>query len=104
MSTPDPQTFERKVLEAETQKLSYYTEKANTEAAQQKKENLFIHLSVKEILMNLSRSFVNILNDLMAPGGTSNIISILTKEDRLIYVGLILLFIALSIYLIDITG
>lgn len=106
-SEPESQTFERKVINAENQKLTYYTEKANKAAAEQKTENLFINLSVKEILSNLSAAFVGILNDLMTPEtplSVSTVLHILTKEDRLIYVGLVLLFVAFSIYLIDITG
>jgi hypothetical protein len=108
MSTPEPQTFERKVLNDEKTKLTYYTEKANIVATQEKTENMFINLSVKQILVNLSNAFVGILNDFMSPPGgvlnTATAISILTKEDRLIYVGLLVLFISFSIYLIDITG
>ncbi len=102
----DSQTFERKVLETEKQNLTYYTEKANKAATQQKTENLFINLSIKEILVNLSKTFVGILNDLMTPGNLTGgrIIEILFKEDRMIYVGLLILFIAFSIYLIDITS
>jgi hypothetical protein len=108
MAMAESQTFERKVLETENKNLTYYTEKTNKEAIQQKTENLFINLSIKEILINLSKTFVGILNDLLTPGNLSltggRIIDILFKEDRMIYVGLLILFISFSIYLIDITS
>jgi hypothetical protein len=101
----DSETFQRKVLETENQKLTYYTEKANKSASEEKTENLFINLSLKQIFINLTTAFVGILNDILTPGFEfRNILSVLTKEDRLIYVGMVILFVSFSIYLIDITG
>ena len=107
VSTEEAQTFQRKVLTAEKEKLSYYTEKTNKEVSQEKTENLFMNLSLRQILLNLSNAFINILNDLLEPGASKSpkdILNILTKEDRMIYLGLVLLFFAFSMYLIDITS
>ena len=99
-------TFQKKVQDLEKQKLTYYTEKTNSIVADDKKENLFIHLSLREIIMNISKTFVDILDDLLKlkPASVREYLDILSKGDRLIYVGIIVVFIAFCLYLIDITN
>ncbi len=99
-------TFQKNVQEFERQKLTYYTEKTNSIATDEKTENLFIHLSLREIIMNISKTFVGILDDILTlkPASFREYLDIVSKEDRLIYVGIIVIFIAFCLYLIDITN
>jgi len=59
------ETFQKKVQALEKQKLTYYTEQTNSIVADDRKENLFIHLSLKQIIMNISKTFIGILDDLL---------------------------------------
>ena len=99
-------TFQKKVQDLEKQKLTYYTEKTNSIVTDDKTENLFIHLSLREIIMNISKTFIDILDDLLKlkPASVREYLDILGKGDRLIYVGIIVVFIAFCLYLIDITN
>jgi hypothetical protein len=101
------ETFQKKVQDLETQKLTYYAEKTNAASAQEKTENLFIHLSLRQIMMNISNTFIGIMNDILNPADPAtprDYLSIISKDDRLIYVGIIVVFIAFCLYLVDITS
>ena len=100
---PTGETFEKKVADAENIKLTYYTEKAKEETDKTQEENLFINLSISQIMKNIARTFIDIMNDLVREG-PRDLIRILGREDRMIYVGIIILFITFCIYLVDITG
>jgi hypothetical protein len=104
ISQPDSQTFERRVLDNEGQKLTYYSEKSNRLKIDETTEKLFINLSLKEILMNISLTIINIINDIVQCGIRSprDILSILGRDDRLIYVGIVIIFISFGIYVVDI--
>jgi hypothetical protein len=102
----DSGTFQKKVQDLEKQKLTYYTEQTNSIVADDRAENLFIHLSLRQIIMNISKTFIGILDDLLTlkPASVREYLDILSKGDRLIYVGIIVVFIAFCLYLIDITN
>ncbi len=97
------ETFQKKAIDVENTKLTYYTEKAKEDAVQTQEENLFINLSISEILKNISRTFIDIMNDITKEG-PRDLIRIIGRGDRMIYVGIIILFISFSIYLVDITA
>jgi len=99
------ETFQKKVQDLETQKLTYYSEKTNTAAAEEKTENLFIQLSLRQIMINISNTFIGIMNDILTPSSEGrDYLAIISKEDRLIYVGIIVVFLAFCLYLVDITS
>ena len=103
ISQPGSETFEKRVLESEKQKLTYYTAKTNSEQSEELTENMFINLSLREIFANFAKTIIDIMNDLTV-SGTKDILNTFSKDDRLIYIGLLIVFIAFSIYLIDITS
>uniref|UniRef100_A0A6C0J4F0 Uncharacterized protein n=1 Tax=viral metagenome TaxID=1070528 RepID=A0A6C0J4F0_9ZZZZ len=86
--------------------IKYYSEISNKDRSIEEGNHLLLNLSLREILAKWSETFVNIINEITS--GNKNdlrsIISIFVKGDRMIYVGLTLIMIAFSIYLIDITG
>jgi hypothetical protein len=98
----DP-TFQKKVIDVENAKLTYYTEKAKEETSRGQEEKLFINMSLGQIMANISRTFIDIINELMTKG-PGDLLQILGREDRMIYVGIIILFITFCIYIVDITG
>lgn len=98
--------FEQRVLKGEEEQLRYYAEKSNQQQQQHTEDQLLLNLSIRQILMNWSQTFVDILTDLATGQATGprSLIKILVRGDRMIYVGLTLVLIAFSMYLVDITG
>lgn len=106
LTHPENMAFEQRVLEGEQEQLHYYAERSNQKQANDKRDQLLVNLSIKQILSNWSQTFVDILTDLTTGQvtGVRSLLKVLFKDDRMIYVGLTLVMIALSIYLIDITS
>lgn len=99
-------SYEREVIEQEGKKLEYYTERANEKREDTAEGMLFIHMSLQEILTKLSTTIINIINEISE--GKANTLNgfmmVLFAGDRMIYVGLVILFLSFSIYIIDITS
>lgn len=91
--------YQIKTALAEQKKLKYYTDQANTERYIEGEKEVFINLSLVEIAQNFVRSMIGILNDLtdMKDISLRQIISILTRDDRLIYLGILFILIGLSL-------
>lgn len=104
MALANDQAYEQHVESNEYHKLRYYTEKANLKREEYTEDNLFINLSLREILGKLSSTFIDILTELTTVKITSikDIVIIFFTGDRMIYIGLMLLIIAFFIYLLDI--
>jgi hypothetical protein len=63
----------------------------------------FMDLSLREILNNIARTFMDIINDILnlkSYNLKNDILPIFTKKDRLIYLGIILIMISLFIYFV----
>lgn len=63
----------------------------------------FMDLSLREILNNIAKTFMDIINDLLNLKSyhlKNDILPIFTKKDRLIYLGIILIMISLFIYFV----
>jgi len=60
-----------------------------------KKEDDLMKMSLRDILIRVSTSFTGILQDLSWSNG--DIITIFTKDNRLIYIGLLVMMISLLI-------
>lgn len=106
LSHPENMAYEQHVLKGEQKQLKYYAERSNQQQEQHEQDQLLVNMSIKQILMNWSQTFVNILTDL-ATGqitGVRSLITTLFKEDRMIYVGLTMILIAFSMYIVDITS
>ena len=99
-------SYERKVLEHEGTKLTYYSEVSNKTQADDEDKKLFVNLSIKELLQGISMTFIAIINDLVSGEvkDFKSFLLVIFKQNRMIYLGLILVFIAFCIYLIDITS
>lgn len=98
--------FEIDTLTEHERRLKYYTAEANKENKVKEEKNLFINLSIVQIFHNLSQVIISILNELMLINKDtpkSEIFLIFVKNDRLIYLGLLVVLIGLGMYIIDIT-
>jgi DNA helicase IV len=73
----------------------------NTANQDKKNETLFINLSLKEIFINLISACIDILNEFLdlKEFTLTNYIKILSKDDRLIYVGIILIIISILLFI-----
>jgi hypothetical protein len=105
-TTASLDTFHRGVEQQEKQKLTYFADTSNNKKHDQEDDKLFINLSVAQILLNISSTVINIINDITNGHikDFQSLARIFFVADRAIYVGIILLFIAFSIYIIDITS
>jgi hypothetical protein len=98
--------FEQKVIYDENQKLIYYTEKHNQEQTNNRLDNLILNLSLSQIFKNWSLALISILEDLTEKeiNNWREFVIILTTKNRIIYLGITLLMIAMAIYIFDITS
>ena len=99
--------YEIDTLSTEQRRLKYFSDKTNDENNEKTQKETFINLSIVEIFRRLSQVIIAIINDLIIVNKNtpkSEIILIFTKQDRLIYIGLLILIICLSMYIVDITN
>ena len=90
--------------------------KLNMELIKRKKEKELFNLSIKEIINNFSKEFINMLNDIVylihkhyiKKENNENIfqeiILILIKDERLIYLGIFFILLSFFFYFMDISN
>lgn len=94
----------------EQQKLNYYTVKENTENSKREAKRTIENMTIIEIFQNISITFNKIIGEIlnMENDGMTvtvyNILNIFFKEDRALYIGLVILLTALGIFIVDITS
>lgn len=98
--------FEIESIRDEQRRLNYFTDKTNEELNQVPEQELFINLSLVSLFRNLSRTIIAIINELLEINEQTqfnDIVLIFVKGDRLIYLGMLLIMIALAVFIIQIT-
>lgn len=98
--------FEIQALQDEQRRLTFYTDKTNEEINQVIEQELFINLSVVKLFQNLSATIIAIINEILEVNQDTtfeDFILIFVKGNRLVYLGMLLIMIALAIYIVDIT-
>ena len=94
----------------EQQKLNYYTVKENKENSKKEAKRTIENMTIIEIFQNISITFNKIIGEIlnMENDGMTvtvyNILNIFLKEDRALYIGLVILLTALGIFIVDITS
>jgi hypothetical protein len=94
----------------EQQKLNYYTVKENKENSKREAKRTIENMNIIEIFQNISITFNKIIGEILnmeSDGMTVtvyNILNIFFKEDRALYIGLVILLTALGIFIVDITS
>jgi hypothetical protein len=99
--------YEIDSMKEEHRRLSYYSDKTNEELITAQDQELFINLSIVSLFQNLSKTIISIINELLEINQDTrlnDIILIFVKGDRLIYLGILLVMIAIAIFIIEITG
>lgn len=107
LSQPQATEFELKALEKQRKTLKYFSDSTNTEIDEQKEHEIFTNLSLVDLFRKMSSTIIDIINELLeinAQSSIDDIIYIFIQKDRLIYIGIIILLIAIGLYLMDITG
>jgi uncharacterized membrane protein YgaE (UPF0421/DUF939 family) len=99
MELTRPAAYQRHVMESEKEKLTYFKQVAEQEQHVEKQDALITNLSLTNIASNLSLTLTDILSDIIERNGS--IADILTRGDRMIYIGLLLVMISFAVYLID---
>ena len=94
----------------EQQKLNYYTIKENKENSKKEAKQTIENMTIIEIFQNISTTFNKIIGEILNMENDNmtvtvyNILNIFFKEDRALYIGLVILLTALGIFIIDITS
>ena len=94
----------------EQQKLKYYTTKDNKELANKEAKKTIENMDITEIFKNISLTFNAIIGEILnmdndgVPMTVYNVLSIFFKEDRALYIGLVILLTCVGIFIIDITS
>jgi hypothetical protein len=107
LSQPQVTEHEIKSMEEQQRRLNYFTDTTNQELAQQQEHEVFINLSLVNLLSKMSSTIIVIINELLSitkDTQFNDILLIFVKEDRLVYIGMLFVMISLAIYLIDITS
>jgi hypothetical protein len=99
--------FELKSMEEQQRRLKYFTDTTNEEQSQTQEREVFINLSLVELFQHLSTTIIVIINELLsmtAETTFSDLVYIFIRGDRLIYLGLLTILIAVGVYLVDVTS
>ena len=94
----------------EQQKLNYYTNKDNEENKNKEAKKTIENMTITEVLQNISLTFNAIIGEIlnMEKDNVSvtvyNMLDIFLKEDRALYIGLVMLLTCIAIFIIDITS
>ena len=86
-----------KVLDTVNRTIKYYRDE-NTK----KKE--FINMSLLEIAAGFVNSWIYIIRDIISIQDSSEFAKILTKDERIFYVGIMLVVVSILFFLIEISG
>jgi hypothetical protein len=99
--------YELKSMEEQNRRLKYFTDTTNEEIQQGQELELFINLSLVKLFSKLSQTIIALINELVEVNQNTSFndfVYIFVKDDRLIYLGILLIMISLAIYLINITN
>jgi hypothetical protein len=107
LSQPQLNEQEVKSMEDQQRRLKYFTDTTNEELQQKQEDELFINLSLVNLFSKMSSTIIAIINELLLLTKDSqfkDIVYIFIKNDRLVYIGILMVIISLAIYLIGITA
>lgn len=98
----------------EDRRLNYYSLQSNQELMEERKQKTFFQMSLIEIFNKLSSTLITILTELTDIIQTSKmenkfptvkeVVDIFVQDDRLIYIGITLIFLTMTMYFIDLTS
>jgi hypothetical protein len=95
-------SFASNVIDIESNKLKYFSEKTNEMQNKYVDDHLFINQSLTTIIHKVFATLIDILNDLTKSNSPKEMMLTFVSGDRLIYMGIIGIVIAFCMYIIDI--
>ena len=101
--------FDKFLISKQQKELEKKSLKASVQAIKDKENEKFYNLSLKNVLQNTTQTVVDIINDMVMFVNDDHktfgkLFNIFTKSDRLIYVGLVLIFLSVVLYFINVTS
>jgi len=102
-------TYEKIMISEQYNKLNNLQKKENKKKLKIQEDKRFYNLSLKKIGKNFSQTMLVIVNELtifvyQKDKNINQLMLIFTKDDRLIYLGVLLFLISLCLYFIDLTN
>ena len=94
----------------EEQKLKHYTHTENKENKNKEAKRTIENMTIMEVLQNISLTFNAIIGEIlnMEKNNVSvtayNVLDIFFKEDRPLYIGIVILLTCIGIFIIDVTS
>ena len=94
----------------EQQKLKYYTTKDNQERSKQESKRTIENMTITEVFQNISLTFNAIIGELLNmekdnfPVTAYNVFDIFFKDDRALYIGIVIFLVCIGIFIVDITS
>jgi len=94
----------------EQKKLNYYTIQENEKQKNKELKKTIESMTILEIFQNISFTFNKIISEILnmdkdnVPINVYNVLDIFLKEDRSLYIGIIILLTCIGIFIIDITS
>ena len=97
--------YEARVMEAEGRALKYYTDISNRRAQAEEQEKLITNMSITAILQQISATIIAIINDLSSGNvkTAGDLALVFFRDNRMMYLGIVALFIGFSIYVVEST-
>lgn len=95
---------EQEAISKEHSKLKYFSSKTNSDIVKDTEDNLLINLSLRKIAANISKTIISIINELLDPENKRSVVEIFFTGDRMMYLGIVLIILMFSIYIIDVSG
>jgi hypothetical protein len=101
--------FDKFLISKQQQSLHEKSTKATAQSIKNKENEKFYNLSLKNLAQNTSKTMIDIMNDMVIffnsyDKNFGKLFDILTRNDRMIYVGLVLILISMILYFITVTA
>jgi len=93
-------SLEESNIDYESKKLKKLSEKENEKIEEEIYNKKYLNLNLQDLYQNFMQTMIDILDDFMKK---KPLLEIFTKEDRLFYLGILVMFVSFCLYLIDIT-
>lgn len=105
----DKSDYEKEMINRQYNKLYFNSLNKSNEMEREKKEKIIYNLSLSQIFQNMSNIIVEVLNEysMLIKNNDKNYnkyVEVLIKGDRMIYVGIIFIILALIIFFIFVSS
>ncbi len=101
--------FDKFLISKQQESLNKKSLKATAQSIKDKDDEKFYNLSISQVLQNTTKTLVDVINDIVIFINDQHktfgeLFNIFTKSDRLIYLGLVFVFISIVLYFIMVTS